>query len=535
MPDIESKESLVDKTMTVAGFVARISNMALHRSNIPFCFILGAGASKPSGIKTGEELVDVWLHDLRREEDRSGRTVEEWAQSEVLNPLGLSWKDRARAYTTVFERKYLDFPEDAAAFLESEMSGREPSFGYSVLAHILTSTDNNVVITTNFDNLVADAVQIYTESFPLVVGHESLASFARTHLRRPLICKIHRDLLFSPFNNKLATGRLAGEWRDALKSIFSQYTPIVIGYGGNDGSLMGFLEELQEPPIGGFYWCIVDGTVTDERVKGVVEKLRGRLVTIEGFDELMLRLKAPLRVPDLIPELERRFNSRARSYQRMLEQVTAAIRRASFGGSGTQIAGDLVEAARVAIEEATGSGDWWGWYNRAKAEPNADRRKRIYRDAINACPNSHVLLGSFANFLTDDLGLHDEAEEYYLKALGIMPNCENTNGNYANFLTTIRKKYDLAEKHYRLALTTNPNLGALAYNYGLFLERARHDNAQADEYYSKARALDPHNSEILRVTENFFKKHTRAIKPDSNDRTGMDDVMSKNRAQRVNP
>ena len=33
-------------------------------------------------------------------------------------------------------------------------------------------------------------------------------------------------------------------WDAALKNILKTYTPIVIGYGGNDGSLMGFLKNF---------------------------------------------------------------------------------------------------------------------------------------------------------------------------------------------------------------------------------------------------------------------------------------------------
>jgi hypothetical protein len=40
---------------------------------------------------------------------------------------------------------------------------------------------------------------------------------------------------------------IPGEWAAALTKIFDRFTPIVIGYGGNDGNLMGFLKKL--PPI----------------------------------------------------------------------------------------------------------------------------------------------------------------------------------------------------------------------------------------------------------------------------------------------
>ena len=74
------------------------------------------------------------------------------------------------------------------------MTDKEPSFGYSVLAQILAGTRHNVIITTNFDNLVVDALSFYCRKSPFVCGHESLTGFVRPQLKHALIAKIHRDL-----------------------------------------------------------------------------------------------------------------------------------------------------------------------------------------------------------------------------------------------------------------------------------------------------------------------------------------------------
>jgi hypothetical protein len=58
-----------------------------------------------------------------------------------------------------------------------EMSHAEQSYGYSVLAQIMASHQHKVAVTTNFDNLIADPISIYTDDFPLVCGHESLTGF----------------------------------------------------------------------------------------------------------------------------------------------------------------------------------------------------------------------------------------------------------------------------------------------------------------------------------------------------------------------
>lgn len=85
-----------------------------------------------------------------------------------------------------------------------------------------------MVITTNFDNLVADAVSIYGGTYPHVIGHESLASYAKPLSRRPIVAKIHRDLFTDPINTCEGTSSLEQSWNQTLKNIFKFYTPYLL-------------------------------------------------------------------------------------------------------------------------------------------------------------------------------------------------------------------------------------------------------------------------------------------------------------------
>src|SRR6185436_10586963 len=124
-------------------------------------------------------------------------------------------------------------------------------------------------------------------TFPLVCGHESLTGYLRLSMSRPMVAKIHRDLLLKPFNAPEEISQLSGEWATTLEKIFDVYTPIVIGYGGNDGSLMTFLQKVK-PIVGGIFWC--HRNPVEQAVQEVVEHHKGSLVPISGFDEVMLQL-----------------------------------------------------------------------------------------------------------------------------------------------------------------------------------------------------------------------------------------------------
>ena len=97
---------------------------------------------------------------------------------------------------------------------------------------------------------------MYTDKRPLVCGHESLGGiYQANNSPRPLIAKIHRDIFLNLAGVRPQRLRASQRgWVKALTDIFKIYTPVVIGYGGNDGNLMGFLKTV-ETIEGGIFWC----------------------------------------------------------------------------------------------------------------------------------------------------------------------------------------------------------------------------------------------------------------------------------------
>lgn len=223
-----------------------------------FCFILGAGASASSGIPTGAELEYRWMEDM----DSSPGMVEVRIAAKALQErldhtfeeIEKVWKDaKSKKQTSLPSEYYFDIytlrfhpnHRNGYHYLENLMEQAKPSFGYHSLSLLLTdSGGSNLVITTNFDSLVEDSLFLYTDKKPLVINHELLAEFAGDlNIKRPVVAKIHRGLFFDPLNRTEETKKLHGRWKEVLEKVFQNYTPIVIGYGGGDSSLMGVLEE----------------------------------------------------------------------------------------------------------------------------------------------------------------------------------------------------------------------------------------------------------------------------------------------------
>jgi tetratricopeptide (TPR) repeat protein len=473
-----------------AGFLNDFLGRHTTMSDRPFCWVLGSGASFESGIPTGGTLAFQWLKELHEMEDLAGLPLEKWATAETLGIKSFAFDKAAEFYPFIYQRRFCDYKEQGYAFLESVMSRAEPSYGYSVLAQIMANLHHKVAVTTNFDNLIGDAISIYTDAFPLVCGHESLTGFIRPIPTRPVIAKIHRDLLLNPKNEPEEIEKLPPEWEHALKVIFENNTPIVLGYGGNDGSLMGFLKKM--PRIkGGIFWCYRCDDEPDEKIHEVVEHHRGRLVPILGFDELMLQLWQKLNLSSPLTALQATHDKRKQDFQKQFEELNKKLQQRG----NTQVAeADLKEvrvAAAAAVERLTKEKDWWAWQLKANAEPDPGKCEAIYREGLKDFPESAELTGNFALFMKNIRHNHDEAEQLYRHALGLDPKNAIHTGNFAVFLKDVRQNHDEAECLYRKALELDPKNAIHTANFAVFLKDVRQNHDEAECLYRKALELNP--------------------------------------------
>src|SRR3990167_6131976 len=446
------------------------------REDKKVCFILGAGSSKQSDIPTGKELVKIWIDDLKKL--FSEEEINTW-----LEERGFAGKELAEFYTEIYGKRFEIDPMEGYYCLEKIMEGKEPSCGYSVLVQVLANTQNNVVITTNFDSLTEDAMFMYTNKKPLVCGHEALTAFIKPIMTRPLIAKIHRDVLFSPKNQSKDTADLDDGWKKSLTNIFKFYTPIVIGYGGNDGSLMGFLEQL-ESIEGGIFWCYRESDgLPNERIKKLVIKHKGYLVPIEGFDEMMLQLNNKLNYGLLDEKIKKIAEQRAEKYKSQIENIQ---RR------------EKSQETTVALEDTIKKQPrgWWTIQLLARAEKDIERKEKIYESGIMEFPKSAELHGNYAYFLYRVRKEYDRAEEYYKKALELDPNLAATTGSYAYFLYSVRKEYDKAEEYYKKALELDPNNANQTGNYAQLL-LIKGDKEKGKEYINKAFTFNIDNKSLL--------------------------------------
>jgi hypothetical protein len=216
--------------------------MATDVDDSKFALFLGAGCSISSGIPSAASLVQNWLPRLKWLRDGTGDGLADWIEG--VYP-GYSDAVSGAFYGKVIDDLFVT-AEERQREIERLTEGRDPAFGYAVLAQLLTAEPHgrhlNAVLTTNFDDLVADALYVYTNKKPLVINHDLLAGFLRVTRTRPLVVKLHGDARLSPKNTKLETGELDQAVQRVLTGLLAETGLVFIGYGGNDKSIVAMLE-----------------------------------------------------------------------------------------------------------------------------------------------------------------------------------------------------------------------------------------------------------------------------------------------------
>ena len=507
-----------------------------------FCFILGSGASVDSDIPTGNELEMQWMDELMykdpskakkrgdptpevldEETEKLRKDIRELAEklydddemTHRFSEIEKAWEEARKKkdgylsseyYFDLYKLRFHPNPQNGYRFLEQKMDDKEPSLGYRVLSLLLTkarkeeakkedrekeyeledSNQHNLVITTNFDSLTEDALFLYSDKKPLVISHESLAAYIDSDTQRPIIAKVHRGLMFDPFNSPETTDHLEKEWHEALDYAFKTYTPVVIGYGGGDGSLMTYLQ--QSTSNKGIYWCYLDKYgLPNSVIQKFVRRRNGCLVKIDGFDKFMLELGLTMFPNEIMPPstseyLKKQMENRVKNYTDQYNKKRQ-----------TENVKDILPIINSAEE---------------KYEEDMDKKPKLNSWEYFFRANRKYNDGDFSGAI-DDYGKAIELDPNYVGAYN------NRGNSYANL-----KQYERAIDDYDKAIELDPN-NAHAYNNRSNYYLSKHELEKALEDCNKALQLNPNYPEFhhtlasvylaLEQDQNAVDSFTKAI------------------------
>jgi NAD-dependent SIR2 family protein deacetylase len=300
----------------------------MPRQDPRFALFLGAGASWSSGIPTAENLVAQWKRQLFL--SKTGRSRWWPHYKSDLKNWDESYKECCREWEAVYGRQPSEysllfshfFPDVDArqGFIENFCSNCEPGPGYIYLASLENAGYFKTFLTTNFDDLIHDALYRYGGAKPIVCAFDSQVASVRLVGPRPKVLKLHGDFLY---NNIRAVssevGRLDSNMQDKLEATCKNYGLIVIGYGGQDQSVMAPIRTMlhnQECLKHGIHWCIFSPNRRKSEKKGQSAR------ELEGSE----KKKATLSIPRELYRLWESYMDKFHLYEvDSFDQLMAAL------------------------------------------------------------------------------------------------------------------------------------------------------------------------------------------------------------------
>lgn len=269
-------------------------------------FFLGAGASAQSGVPTGGDLVWNFKREIYcTENNMSNQLYQDLklpSTQELLQDYFDSKSDypalhSEKEYSYYFEKCY-DTNIARKRFIENIVDNRNPSLGYLCMADLMLNSKIKNVWTTNFDSLLESAIHSLSPTFSYnLCSSANENSIPILNNDYPLICKLHGDYRYDTLQN---TSEELQKIEDKLQSYchskLSGKGLIVIGYSGNDESIMSFFENhIQEPDFlsKGLFWAVHKEGCVSPRVEKLISQFKaaGKYADIfecDGFDAFLL-------------------------------------------------------------------------------------------------------------------------------------------------------------------------------------------------------------------------------------------------------
>lgn len=271
-------------------------------------WLLGAGASAAAGVPTAYDMIWEFKQKLYVSQKRvSPKAVGDLSNAAVRNELQSHIDSAGRfpapgapdEYAALFEAVWPD-EGDRRTYIDGKLTGARPSYGHLALATLMKANLADIVWTTNFDPLIADAAaKVYDSTGALTtvsLDAPDLALEAISQQRWPIEIKLHGDFRSRRLKNtsdelRQQDARLRRVLIDTLRT----RGLIVVGYSGRDDSIMDSLDEAIEQdnafPMG-FFWLHRGDDQPLERVRKLLTKAAAKridcgLVRIVNFDEAL--------------------------------------------------------------------------------------------------------------------------------------------------------------------------------------------------------------------------------------------------------
>ncbi len=259
--------------------------------------LLGAGASKSSGVPTAQECIWEWKSELYKSnhldeinsidlnDTKSREKIQEWLDNEGGYP-----KENDPTEYSYYAEKFCVDNEGRRRYFEKLFEGKDPGLGYKALTLFAKKGAFKIFLTTNFDGLITKALQ----SEGVSVREITIETADLIHKPIPksdvYSVALHGDYKYSALKNtSTELDTQSDDFELALSRHLYNKHFIVAGYSGRDKLLMTAIENAYKEKGGGvIYWCSYGKDVSpevDSLLKNITSLKRDAYLVVMGdFD-----------------------------------------------------------------------------------------------------------------------------------------------------------------------------------------------------------------------------------------------------------
>lgn len=293
----------------------RILNLAvaLYHAKGAYALLLGSGVSRSANIPTGWEIVVDLIHQLAalHGEECTPGGEEAWYRQkfgteptydQLLAHMTSSKTDRARILAGYIEPTAQDLAEEK----------KVPQAGHRAVARLVRNGYIRVIVTTNFDHLLEQAIQSVGVTPRIIATPEAIEQALPLVHERCTIMKVHGDYTSGDLKN--TSEELAAydeRLNRLLERVFGDFGLIVCGWSADwDTALRAVLERSASRAYSTF-WA-VKGKMGESAWRLMETRYGREVIMVEGadafFETLEDKVEAIRRVkesPTLLPDVAR--------------------------------------------------------------------------------------------------------------------------------------------------------------------------------------------------------------------------------------
>jgi hypothetical protein len=274
---------------------------ALHYSPRRYALLIGSGISRDTGILTAGEITDDLIRQIADGSIPAGQNPQDWYKEKH--------KGKAPTFTDLFD-EFAKSKEDRTAILrqyfeQKDKDGNpirfEPTQAHLTIAQLVKEGIISIIITTNFDPLLEEAIKKETGRDPVVITSDSkpeMMEVSGDHCRVIKVNGSYPDtvLRLTPTDLEAYEVNLA----EYLSRIFSEYGLVICGWSGEHDT--GLVKILTADRVRRFaiFWCCREAP--EKIPEEIRSKLHLSIIGITSANEFFNDLESRI---DLLNRYER--------------------------------------------------------------------------------------------------------------------------------------------------------------------------------------------------------------------------------------